>query len=61
MGIVVIAPVAGFGLMYAFKKAKSDVSRADNFVYRMRSMTDKVMPSNVSYARSAADIQAPTP
>ena len=61
LGIVVIAPVVSFGVMYSLKKAKSDVSRADNFVYRMRSVTDKVMPSNVNYARSAGDIQAPIP
>lgn len=56
-----IAPVVSFGMMYAFKKAKSDVSRADNFVYRMRSVTDKVLPSSVNYARSAGDIQSPVP
>ena len=56
-----IAPVVSFGMMYAFSKAKSDVSRADNFVYRMRSVTDKVMPSSVNYARSAGDIQSVVP
>ena len=61
LGILMITPFASFGLMYAAKKAKTDVSRADNFVYRMRTVTDKIMPTNINYARSAGDIQAPVP
>ena len=56
LGVVAITPFVSFAMMYAFKKAKTDVSRADNFMYR-------VLPQSVSYARSGGvgDVQAPVP
>ena len=58
---VLIAPFVSVGVLYTLQMAKKDWSMAENWVYSMRSVTERLVHREGSYARSKTQPTTPEP